>query len=399
MRIAVLVSGGVDSSVALWRLARAGHDVTAFYLKIWLEDELAFLGDCPWDEDLELIRATCDALDTPLEIVSLQGEYHRRVIATVVDELRAGRTPSPDVLCNRAVKFGAFLEYLDHGSRGNYDRVASGHYAGLEERDGEVRLLRGVDPVKDQTYFLHSLTQQQLRRCLFPLGELTKAEVRRLAREADLPAAERRDSQGLCFLGRVPYDEFVRAHLGEHPGEIRELHSERVLGRHRGLWFHTLGQRRGLGLGGGPWYVSTKDLDANVLYVSHADSLAAISRRRLRLSAATWTAQSAAARIRQLASSDGAGRDDEVLVARVRHSPELVPVRLRAFESASIRSVCTKSASTGPADLEVVLGQPDPGVAPGQCCVLYESRWCLGGGTIALTELSPKRSAPGRPAI
>ncbi len=200
MKIAVLLSGGVDSSVALRLVKQAGHrDIAAFYLKIWLEDELAYLGNCPWEEDLKYTRAVCEQAGVPLNVVSLQTEYQERVVSAAVEELRAGRTPSPDIWCNQRIKFGLFCEKIDPG----FDKIVSGHYAQVEER-GVLRLLkRSPDPVKDQTYFLCALNQKQLGRLWFPIGHLRKDGVRRLAREYDLPNRDRKDSQGICFLGKI----------------------------------------------------------------------------------------------------------------------------------------------------------------------------------------------------
>ncbi len=284
---AVLLSGGVDSSVALLRLVRAGErDLTAFYLKVWLEDELHGLGECPWQEDLAHARSVCAEAGVPLEVVALQREYRERVVAYALDELRAGRTPSPDVLCNRRIKFGAFLEAIG----GEYGAVASGHYARIVETGGGRRLARAADRVKDQTYFLSQLTAGQLARCRFPVGDLPKAEVRRLARRWGLATAERPDSQGICFLGEIAFDAFVRFHLGERPGEIREAGSGRLLGEHRGHWFYTLGQRKGLGLSGGPWFVVEKDLATDTIRVVHAAELAACAPESFVVPAPHWIA-------------------------------------------------------------------------------------------------------------
>ena len=249
VKIAVLLSGGVDSSVALRLVKQAGHgDITAFYLKIWLEDELAYLGSCPWEEDLRYARDVCERADVSLQIVSLQTEYQERVVAAAVEELRSGRTPSPDIWCNQRIKFGLFFEKIDTG----FDRIVSGHYARVEDH-GDLRLLkRSPDAVKDQTYFLCALDQKQLRRLGFPIGHLKKNEVRRLAQEFDLPNRDRKDSQGICFLGKIRYPEFVRHHLGERAGELVELETGRTLAEHRGFWFYTIGQRKGIGLAGGP---------------------------------------------------------------------------------------------------------------------------------------------------
>ncbi len=348
MKVAALLSGGVDSSVALSLLRSEGHDVTAFYLKVWLEDELSHLGTCPWEEDLRFAREVCSRLDVPLEVRSLQRPYWDRVVRYAISELEAGRTPSPDVLCNQHIKFGAFLDEIDAG----FDRVASGHYARREEIDGRVLLKRGIDSVKDQTYFLSRLSQQQVARSLFPLGGLQKSEVRRLAREIDLPNQDRRDSQGICFLGKIPYRDFVRHHLGDREGEIVEVDTGRVLGRHKGYWFHTIGQREGLGLSHGPWFVHGKDVSRNVIYVVHADRLAGSSRESFEVEALHWIGDPPARR---------------ELSVRVRHG---------------------RSLHAGTLDLEgsrgrVCLEDRDRGIAPGQFAVFYDGEVCLGGATIA----------------
>jgi tRNA-specific 2-thiouridylase len=348
-KIAVLTSGGVDSSVALALLAHEGrHDLTAFYLKIWLEDELSFLGSCPWEEDLGYVRAICARLDVPLEIVPLQREYYDRVVGATVAELEAGRTPSPDVLCNRLVKFGAFVDRVGR----DLDLIASGHHARVDHGFPESRLLKGVDAVKDQTYFLSQMHQHQVARCLFPIGGMTKDEVRAEARRLELPNSDRPDSQGICFLGRVPFDAFVEHHLGEKPGVIRDVSTGDEVGRHRGLWFHTIGQRRGLGLGSGPWYVVEKVNESNELLVAHAKALELYHRNRFSIRVPHWIA--------------GPPRVDD-LELRVRHAPELVGCRVRALDDCG---------------LEVVMARAEAGIAPGQYAVLYDGDECLGGGVI-----------------
>ena len=349
-RVAVLTSGGVDSSVALGRLAEEGaHHLEAYYLKIWLEDEMAFLGSCPWEEDLTFVREICRGFDIPLTVVSLQAEYFSSVVGYAIDELKAGRTPSPDLLCNRTIKFGAFFERV----RDQVDLVASGHYARVIRRQNLVHLLRGIDPVKDQTYFLSQLEQHQVSRCLFPVGGLTKREVREEARRYRLPNRDRPDSQGICFLGRIPYDDFIAFHLGEEKGEIRELASDRLLGHHRGYWFHTIGQRRGLGLSGGPWYVTGKDPDRNVVIVVHANRLAENCRKAFTVGRPNW-----------IAGPPVSGACE----VRIRHGERLM--------ACSVESVDTGA-------LVVELEEGDPGIAPGQFAVLYRGEECLGGGAIS----------------
>jgi tRNA (5-methylaminomethyl-2-thiouridylate)-methyltransferase len=347
VKIAVLLSGGVDSSVALRLLQREGEtDITAYYLKIWLEDDVAALGHCPWEEDLGYARAVCDSAGVPLRVVPLQREYYERVVSYAVAELKQGRTPSPDIFCNERIKFGAFLQAMGD----TCDRVATGHYARVGSDAGGPLLLRAPDPVKDQTYFLSHLRREQLARALFPVGGLLKKDVRRLARDLDLANKDRPDSQGICFLGKVRYPEFVRAYLGDRPGSIVEKETGRVLGTHRGYWFHTIGQRAGLGLSGGPWYVVAKDVAADVVYVSHASARQARS---------TFTASS----LHWIAGPPARDR----LLVRIRHAPTLVPCVVRPLSRES---------------LEVTMEQPDAGIAAGQFAVLYDDEVCLGCGVI-----------------
>ena len=349
VKIAVLLSGGVDSSVALRLVKQAGHrDITAFYLKIWLEDELAYLGNCPWEEDLKYARSVCEPAGVPLNVISLQTEYQERVVSAAVEELRAGRTPSPDIWCNQRIKFGLFCEKIDPG----FDKIVSGHYAQVEDH-GDLRLLkRSPDPVKDQTYFLCALNQKQLGRLWFPIGHLRKDGVRRLAREYDLPNRSRKDSQGICFLGKIKYPEFVRHHLGERAGEIVELETGRTLAGHRGFWFYTIGQRKGIGLAGGPWYVVKKDVLANRVYVSHSDRFLDHARRQFNVSSVNWI---------------GGEPQRLQLQAKVRHGPRLADCQLRPLDDGR---------------WEVTLTEPDQGIASGQSAVFYDEEVCLGGGVI-----------------
>ncbi len=348
MKVAVLLSGGVDSSVALHLLRRSGSaDLSAYYLKIWLEDDLASLGSCPWEEDLRYARAVCEAAGVPLSVVPMQRQYYDRVVSYAVEELRRGRTPSPDIFCNERIKFGAFVDALQDSC----DRVATGHYAVLEEQADGPLLKRSPDPVKDQTYFLSHLSRAQLARALFPIGALRKAQVRAEARRLDLANKDRPDSQGICFLGKIRYPQFVRAYLGERAGDIVDRESGRVLGRHRGFWFHTVGQREGLGLGNGPWYVTGKDTDANVVYVSHGS----VRRPRTTFSVS---------RLHWIGREPAPGAP---LLVRIRHAPVLAS--------------CTLSPGV-PGSLDVTMDPADPGIAAGQFAVFYDGEECLGCGAI-----------------
>lgn len=415
--IGVLLSGGVDSSVALLRLKSAGYrNITAYYLKIWLEDELSSLGECPWEEDLEYARAVCDMLEVPLTVVSLQLEYYERVVEYTLSELRAGRTPSPDIFCNQRIKFGAFLERVG----ADVPWVASGHYArvidavggagapsgnpgapGVSGRDPgapggagtpaerEYHLYRAPDPVKDQSYFLSHLTQEQLSRILFPIGGLEKREVRDLADSAELPNRGRPDSQGICFLGKIRYPDFVRHYLGEREGSIVDRETGRTLGSHRGFWFYTLGQRQGLGLSGGPWYVTGKDLDANVVFVSHREHVSDRAVNVVTLTDMRWIGTPPALD----EPRDGAAAGNEVpadeangqLTVKLRHGPKRIACSIEPGEPGEqMGSGVPQGADHAAAkNINLRLEETDRGAAPGQFGVLYVGERCVGAGRIA----------------
>ena len=394
MKIALLLSGGVDSSTALMRLIAEGHvDITAYYLKIWLEDDTAYMGECPWEEDIEFARAVCTAAGVSLEIVPLQLEYYDRVVAYALSELKAGRTPSPDIFCNQRVKFGAFL---DHAAQ-DCSKVASGHYAQIDwvsdpsprwggaglppthpeagRGSGHWRLLRAPDPVKDQTYFLSHLSQAQLSRVLFPIGDLEKNQVRELAHHYDLANQDRPDSQGICFLGKIRYPDFVRHYLGEQDGPIVEMESGLELGRHKGFWFHTVGQRTGLQLGNGPWYVSAKDCRHNIVYVSHAVHNAERERRCFEVAELSWLSGFTPGQ-RDLADWDGK------LQLKLRHGPQLIDAHLAWLEESGPGEKGNFANSAPEWRLKVSMEQADRGLAAGQFAVFYLGQECLGSGKI-----------------
>ena len=262
MNIAVLLSGGVDSAVALHLLCEQGHRPDLFYIKIGMEGEDY---TCSAEEDMELCAATARRYGLKLSVVDLQRQYWDSVVTYTIDRVRRGLTPNPDVMCNKLIKFGCFEQEVGH----LYDKTATGHYARNVHRDGQDWLGTTKDPVKDQTDFLAQIDNMQLSKSLFPLGELDKSEVRTIALEAHLPSALRRDSQGICFLGKINYNDFIRRFLGVKKGPVIEIETGKRLGSHKGYWFHTIGQRRGLGLGGGPWFVVRKDIERNIIYVSH----------------------------------------------------------------------------------------------------------------------------------
>ena len=255
--VAVLISGGVDSAVVVHQLCEQGYRPDLHYIKIGMEGEDS---SCSAEEDIELSQATARKYGLRLEVTDLQKEYWERVVGYAIERVKQGLTPNPDVMCNRFIKFGAFEERIGK----DYDLVATGHYATRIEEDGLVWLGTAKDPVKDQTDFLAQLSYEQLQHTIFPIGHLMKEEVRSIAEEAHLPSAHRKDSQGICFLGKINYNDFLRKFLGEKEGRVIDIETGKVVGTHRGFWFHTIGQRKGLGLGGGPWFVVKKNIKKNI---------------------------------------------------------------------------------------------------------------------------------------
>ena len=349
MKIAVLLSGGVDSSVVLQLLKDQGHDLKAFYLKIWLEDELSFLGQCPWEEDLGYVEKICKQLDVSFEVVPMQKEYWDLVISYAINEVKQGRTPSPDLFCNQQIKFGAFFDKIDL----SFDKVATGHYAQVEQIDGKFLLKKAKDKFKDQTYFLSLLSQKQLSRAMFPIGNLLKSEVRELANKFDLPTKQRKDSQGICFLGKIKYDEFLKHHLGVKKGALIEIETGKIVGEHEGFWYYTIGQRKGIGLSGGPWYVVDKDTKKNIIYISKNYFSAEKSRDNFKVTKFNWIS--------------GEKPEKKDLEVKIRHAEYLYKCSLN-FETQDLGFV--------------KLDKRDQGIAPGQFAVFYDGDICLGCGVI-----------------
>jgi len=346
----MLLSGGVDSAAALKQLKLQGHqNVTAYYLKIWLEDELSYMGECPWEEDLNYARGTCSLLGVPLEIVNLQTEYLERVVDSALTELKHGCTPSPDIYCNERIKFGAFYEKIHQ----EHHFIASGHYAQVKHLSPQhAELHRAPDPIKDQTYFLSNLSQSQMQKIIFPIGHFIKSEVRAFSKLHQLPPKDRKDSQGICFLGKIPYREFVKYHLGEQIGHIVDIDNGKILGQHQGSWFHTIGQRKGLGLGQGPWFVVDKNLTDNIVYVAHADYVNQYAKDNFYLRDVNWI--------------NGEPNLNHHFLFKLRHGPELIQGHLNKLENG----------------YHVILEKKDTGLAPGQHAVIYNDTHCLGGGVI-----------------
>lgn len=351
MKIAVLVSGGVDSSVALALLKEQGYDVTAFYLKIWLEDELTSLGECPWEADLSYVRAVCTQLDVPLKIVNLQTQYWDIVVSHTIEQIKMGNTPNPDILCNQFIKFGAFYDAIDS----SYNYVATGHYAQIEHHHDNSTLVRSPDPIKDQTYFLCRLSDAQRARALFPIGHLHKEQVRTLARTYNLPTKDRKDSQGICFLGKFKFRDFVAHHLGTQSGSFVEAETGRTLGSHHGHWFYTIGQRQDIRLGNGPWYVTGKDPITNTVYISCNYHEIDTKRRTFTISDVQW---------------------HQSLTTAPEHA--WVKVRHRAQPQQ-----CTLELQPHTQLPTVTLAAKDQGIAPGQYAVFYDdAARVIGSGII-----------------
>ena len=356
MEIAALVSGGVDSSVVVHLLKEAGYTPTIFYIRIGMERSDGTI-DCPAEEDIEITTYIARKYGCRMEVVPLHEEYWDRVVGYTIDAVRRGLTPNPDMMCNRYIKFGCFEEQWGH----HFDRIATGHYATTTEVDGQTWLSTAADPVKDQTDFLGQITGLQVAKLIFPIGHLMKHEVRAIAESAGLPSAHRKDSQGICFLGNIDYNEYVRRYLGEQVGDVIELETGKKIGTHKGLWFHTIGQRKGLGFGGGPWFVVKKDVAQNILYVSHGYDPATAYKQTFKVHdfhATTYC-------------PDGITQPELPLrvTFKIRHTPE--------YLSAAIEQ-------TGDNTYIIHADSKVHGVAPGQFCVVYDERHhrCYGSGEI-----------------
>ncbi len=352
MKTAVLISGGVDSAVVVHQLMEQGEDLHLFYIRIGMDNDE---GDCSAEEDIEMCTLIARRYGLPFEVVSLHEEYWDHVMEYALRTVKAGLTPNPDMMCNRMIKFGFFEQRWGK----DFDQTATGHYATTDVVDGVKYLATAVDPVKDQTDFLAQITYDQLRHVIFPIGNLPKEQVRRIAQEAHLPNANRRDSQGICFLGQIDYNDFIRRHLGERPGPIIELETGRKLGEHRGYWFHTIGQRKGLGLSGGPWYVVRKNVDENVIYVSNGYGTAKQYGRTLPLDEMHF-----------ISGNPWQGQKGSIdIMFKNRHTPHFTRGKLSHVSG----------------NQWVINSDEDvQGIAPGQFAVIYDVRGhlCYGSGII-----------------
>ncbi|ABI56800.1 tRNA 2-thiouridine(34) synthase MnmA [Alkalilimnicola ehrlichii MLHE-1] len=354
-KVVVGLSGGVDSAVAAMRLLEAGHHVEGLFMKNWEDDDT--LTHCAAEEDLAEAQAVADHLGIRLHRANFAARYREQVFEVCLREYRAGRTPNPDILCNQRIKFRAFL---DHALSLGASKVATGHYAGVGEQGGRFTLLRGEDPHKDQSYFLYTLGQAQLRHSLFPLSELPKPEVRRQAAAAGLPNHARRDSTGICFIGERDFRAFLSRYIQRSPGPM-ETPEGQVVGEHQGLAFYTLGQRRGLGLGGlpdhdeGAWYVADKDMARNALIVVQGHAHPRLLSTALVADELSWVAG----------------------------APPTLPLRCTVKSRYRQQDQpCALEAGPSPTSVVVRFDTPQRAVTPGQSVVFYQGRVCLGGGII-----------------
>jgi tRNA-specific 2-thiouridylase len=353
-RIVVGLSGGVDSSVAALLLKREGHDVVGLFMKNWEDDDDD--EHCSTRVDLVDCASVADVIGMDLEVVNFAAEYRERVFASFLAEYAAGRTPNPDVLCNAEIKFKAFL---DHALAMGAEHIATGHYARVQrDAAGRTELLKAADKSKDQSYFLHRLTQAQLERVMFPLGGLPKSEVRRIAREAGLPVHAKKDSTGICFIGERPFREFLNRYLPKQPGPMRTPEG-RVVGEHVGLAFYTIGQRKGIGVGGmkgstqDAWYVADKDMDRNELIVVQGHDHPLLLSRKVEAIDLAWV-------------SGNFPEPGSRYAAKTR------------YRQADAECTVTVASEA----LELDFDAPQWAVTPGQSAVLYRGEVCLGGGVI-----------------
>ncbi|GAB4140825.1 MAG: tRNA 2-thiouridine(34) synthase MnmA [Patescibacteria group bacterium] len=376
MQISHLLSGGVDSSVALFLAKEQGFSVFPFYIKIWMEGDLGF-GNCPWEEDLVFAEDVCKKLGLNLEIVSLQKEYWDLVVNYTIDEVKSGRTPNPDMMCNKLIKFGAF--YKKFGK--NFDKISTGHYAKTQntkiknqnsEEKNIFHLMKAKDKIKDQTYFLSQLSYDQISKSFFSLGDLEKSEVRSIAKKQKFLSANRPDSQGICFLGKINYKKFLERYVGKKSGKIIEKENGKILGEHNGFWFYTIGQRSGLNLAGGPWFVVEKNESENEIFVANGYDPDEKYVSEIFVENFNFINQDIKYESRETKNFE------KEIKFKIRHAPN--------FESGKILKIFNENKNS---DLKnekqkflIKSDKKISGVAKGQFAVIYYEDECLGGGVI-----------------
>jgi len=345
------MSGGVDSSVAAALLKKAGYDLTGVYMKNWSGDDYGLQSDCPWQDEQYDVERVCKILEIPFRSINLEKEYREKVVEYFFREYQAGRTPNPDVMCNKEIKFGIFLQ---KAMATGAEKIATGHYASVEfnSETNEFQLFKGIDTNKDQSYFLNELGQDELAQTLFPLGKYTKPEVRTLASEFKLPTAYKPDSQGICFIGKIRVADFLRARIEPHKGEIRDIATDKIVGNHDGIEFFTIGQREGLGIGGSalPYFVCKKDRIKNILYVAPGTDHPALFARKVKF-----------IDLHQINQED-ISKLNLTAAIRYRQKPAAGKIDL--------------------AKQTFTFNEPQRAISAGQSIVFYDGERCLGGGII-----------------
>lgn len=347
-KVVVSLSGGVDSAVAACLLIKQGYDVEGVFMKNWSGDEFGLESDCPWEEDQRDAQSVCETLGIPFRSVNFEKEYREKVVNYFFEEYGKGRTPNPDVMCNKEIKFNIFL---DKAKELGAEYIATGHYARISRENGMSILLKGKDSNKDQSYFLHRLTQEQLGKSMFPVGEMEKSEVRSLAKKHNLPIADKKDSQGICFIGKIDVQKFLRSRITKRQGKIVDADTGHTLGEHEGVMFYTVGQREGIGIGGAkePYFVVDKDIEKNILYVAQGKDNPKLFSNEVKFEDLHLI-------------SDETPEGQLTASIRYRHTPQ-----------------------KGILDLEnnkFVFEEPQRAPTSGQSIVFYNEDICLGGGTI-----------------
>lgn len=348
-KVIVALSGGVDSAVAAALLVEQGYQVEGVFMKNWSGDEFGIDSDCPWEQDQKDAEGIAKMLEIPFRSVNFEKEYRDKVVKYFFDEYQKGRTPNPDVMCNKEIKFKLFLEKA-YELGGNF--IATGHYARITQENGKFQLLKGIDNNKDQSYFLHRLNQKQLSRSLFPVGEMSKAQVREFAGKLKLSVAEKKDSQGICFIGKIDVQKFLRSNIEKRKGDITDIDTHKKVGTHEGVMFYTIGQREGIGIGGiaKPYYVVGKDIKSNILYVGQGKDNPALYKSEINFEDVHFISEEEPLNTYLSAS------------VRYRHRPEIG--RLKSKGNI------------------FVFDQPQRAPTPGQSIVFYDGDVCLGGGVI-----------------